>query len=149
MSTSRSLLFFAIAIVAVIAFGAVVHHMRSLCEDEQVIEISNGKYVAVVFHRDCDRSEIVHVNLRKEGSRFGTDFMTGTIEEGEVLSATTVTRPIEAHWAGPNALVVSVPADSIYPSRYLPRNMKTEGRTIIAHMENAWEDVKITYERQP
>jgi hypothetical protein len=73
--------------------------------------------------------------------------MLGTIVEGEVLAAKEVTGPIEARWSGPQSLVISVPADSVFPSRYAPRNL--HHRTLIPHMENAWRDVTITYQRQP
>ena len=139
---------FAILIVVAIALGAGLHYTRSLCEEETVNETSNGTYVAVLFHRDCRDNETVHINLRKEGRRFGTDFVDGTIVEGEVLAAKSVTRPIEARWTGPKSLVISLPPDSIYPSRYAPRNLPAN-RTRIAHMETAWQDVSITYERQP
>lgn len=147
MSRTRALIFFAIAILAVIAAGAGLRYTRSQCEEETVSEISNGTYVAVVFRRDCGGPDSVHVNLKKEGSSFGTDFLAGTINEGEVLSASTASHPIEARWTGPTALTISVPADSIYPSRFAPRN--TGNRTRIAHMEKNWNDVIITYERQP
>jgi hypothetical protein len=138
---------FAILIVVSIALGAGLHHMRSICEEETVSELSNGTYVAVVFHRDCRSDETVHINLRKEGSRFGTDFLMGNINDGEVIAATSVTRPIEARWTGPKSLAISIPPDSILPSPYAPRNLPR--RTLIAHMEKIWRDVTITYERQP
>ena len=139
-------MFFAIAIVVAIGFAAVLHHMRSICEEEQVSEVTNGKYVAAVFHRDCEQSETVHVNLRKQDSRFSTDFMTGTVDEGQVLLASSVTRQIEAHWTGPTSLVISLPVDSVFP-RYTPRN--SQGKTHIEHIDYHWEDVTITYERLP
>ena len=147
MSRTRALVFFAISILAVIAAGAGLRYTRSLCEEETVSEISNGTYVAVVFRRDCGGPDSVHVNLRKEGSSFGTDFLQGTIHEGEVLSASIVSHPIDARWTGPTSLTISLPADSVYPSRYAPRN--TGNRTRIVHMDQKWGEVSITYERQP
>src|ERR1043165_1015892 len=147
-STSRGMWTFAILIVVAIALGAGLHHVRSLCEEETVNETSNGTYVAVLFHRDCRDHETVHINLRKEGSRFGTEFVEGTIIEGEVIAATSVTRPIEARWTGPKSLAISLPPDSIYPSRYAPRNLPAN-RTRIAHMQPPWQAATTPYERQP
>ena len=143
---SRGMWTFAILIVVVIVLGAGLHHMRSICEEETVSESSNGAYVVTLFHRDCGSNETVHINLRKEGSRFGTDFLMGTVDDGEIIAATSVTRPIEARWTGPNSLVISIPPDSILPSPYAPHNLPH--RTRIAHMEKSWRDVTVTYERQ-
>ncbi len=145
-TTPRALFLFAGAIVVVIALGVGLNYMRSICDDQTIDEVSNGIYVAAVFHRDCGADESVHVNLRKQGSRFGSSFLMNTVDEGEVLAARNISRPIEARWTGPKSLVVSIPPDSLLPSPAAPRNYKG---TRVTHLERSWRDVTITFERQP
>lgn len=143
-STARGILIAIIVAAIAIALSVERNFLHSLCDEETVTEMTNGTYVATLFHRDCNTGEIVHVNLRKEGSRFGKTFWFGTVEEGEVLAATQVSRPIEARWEGPTSLVIQVPNDALLPSISAPRNYKG---TRVTRVEKTWRDVTIRLER--
>jgi hypothetical protein len=145
-STTRSIVIAVIVAAIAIALSAERRYLHSLCDEETVTELTNGTYVAALFHRDCSADEIVHVNLRKEGGSFGKTFWFGTVEEGEVLAAIQVSRPIEARWDGPRSLIIRVPGDTLLPSISAPRNYKG---TRVTHIEKTWRDVTITLERVP
>lgn len=118
----------ALPVVAV----ALFFHFDPLCGEELSLEQASpdGRYVAAWMIRNCGAttSYVHNVNLRIGTSALHTDFMDGTITDGEIVTFDKDRGRIRFCWSGPRRLNIEYPDPE-------PGLRKL----------NSWRDVQITY----
>jgi hypothetical protein len=103
-----------IALTGLAALYFHLHPNRSLllCSEQTIIEklSPDGRYVAVLMHRNCWRSgHNAHINLRLASSPpFRTGRLGGPINDGEIFGTFGVDPP-DPHfcWSGPKRLEIA------------------------------------------
>jgi hypothetical protein len=78
---------FAIVVMSIAIIGFL--HFDPLCGEEIVQELRSpdGRYFAVSMERNCGATTgyVKHVNLRAANKKFSSNFLNGTITDGEVM----------------------------------------------------------------
>jgi hypothetical protein len=100
----------------------------------------DGKYLAVVFQRDCGfaAESYVHVNLTEASKRMRPTPISGRITDGTVFAANWYHEHLKAEWSGPRALFIECDDCAHKPNAL----------TGVTEQMRIWKDVTILYKLQ-
>jgi hypothetical protein len=129
----RRFLLVALGAIAVLVVAvALFFHFDPLCGEETALEQASpdGRYVAAWMIRNCGAttSYVHHVNLRLRTSTLHTDFRSGTITDGEILTVPEKSGRVRFCWSGSRRLNIERP----------------DPEPGLRQLSN-WQDVEITY----
>ena len=97
--------------------GVLLLHFDRLCGEETVVEKKSpdGRFVAALMSRNCGATTgcVQHINLRLASSRFRSDFLGGTITEGEIWGSSKYSGE-RFCWSGPTRLELGYPTDGTW-----------------------------------
>lgn len=114
--------------------------LNPYCSEDKRAAVTSpdGKYVAVVFQRDCGVGveSYSHVNLFEASEKVRPSPISGRITDGTVFAANWYHEHLKAQWSGSRALLIDCgdcPRDPNSP----------RGAT---EQKSTWRDVSIRYE---